>query len=290
MHVKGCPCEALFICCYCCRCPQQQGSDALLHYAYAKRGEFFFFLASRLVRSKFFYHDFSIPLFDCIDLIVLFVVLLSHFFPTEFPILPPPPTLWPGLHYLLSSHITREKLHLVFFPFRYTTSHPRKREKKKRRRIRTTTTTPSLRIMLTSVLRRSAADGTAKAITTIPSIERAGAYLRFSTLRMHPHHEPNYRARPVGWKGWNSKQYMDPWAPFALTTPVRHVDRPFSGIWFGMGHFALKNFFGPLHWKFWLRVSFLGVVGWIYALGTYALRMHRNGWEWKNRGAVFSME
>ncbi|CBZ23435.1 conserved hypothetical protein [Leishmania mexicana MHOM/GT/2001/U1103] len=147
--------------------------------------------------------------------------------------------------------------------------------------------------MLASALRHSAAEGhssAASAVAKISNIERAGAYLRFSTLRVHPHHEPNFRACPVGWKAWNSKQYMDPWAPYPLTSPVRHVDRPFSGMWFGMGHFALKNFFGPFHWKFWARVSFFGTLGWVYSLGSYALRMHRNGWEWKNRGAVFSMD
>lgn len=112
---------------------------ATLYYTTLMRNEessFFFFLASRLVRSKFFYHGFSIPLFDCIDLIVFFFFCgssLPFFFPpTKFSILPSLPTLRPGLHYSLSSHITREKLHLVFFFFfKYTTSHPRKREKKK---------------------------------------------------------------------------------------------------------------------------------------------------------------
>lgn len=144
--------------------------------------------------------------------------------------------------------------------------------------------------MLASALRRSASEGSASAIATIPHIERAAPYLRFHTLRLHAHHEPNFRARPVGWKAWNSKQYMDPWAPYPLTSPVRHVDRPFSGIWFGLGHFAIKDYFGVFSWKLWARLSFLGTVGWTYALGTYALRMHRNGWEWKNRGAVFAME
>lgn len=142
--------------------------------------------------------------------------------------------------------------------------------------------------MLACALRRSAADGAA--VSVIPSIERAAPYLKFNTLRMHTHHEPNFRARPVGWKGWNSKQYQDPWAPFPMTSPVRHVDRLFCGIWFGMGHFAIKNFFGPFSWKLAARLSFWGVAGWTYALGTYALRMHRNGWQWKNRGAVFEME
>ncbi|EPY23846.1 hypothetical protein STCU_07424 [Strigomonas culicis] len=143
--------------------------------------------------------------------------------------------------------------------------------------------------MLASALRRSGSHG-ASAVATIPAIERASPNLRFSTLRLHKHEEGNFRARPMGWKAWNSKQFMDPFAPFALTTPVRHVDRAFSGIWFGMGHFALKNFFGPLNWKFALRLSIWGVAGIAVALLTWALRMHRNGWEWKNRGAVYSME
>lgn len=143
--------------------------------------------------------------------------------------------------------------------------------------------------MLANVLRRSAA-GESAAVSTVPSIERAGHYLRFNTLKMHPHKEGNFRARPVGWKGWNSKEYQDPWAPFMLTSPLRHVDRQFAGIWFGMGHFAIKDFFGPLSWKLALRLSFWGIGGWSFALGTYFLRMYKNGWEWKNRGAVFEME
>ncbi|KAH9588794.1 hypothetical protein LSM04_007845 [Trypanosoma melophagium] len=144
--------------------------------------------------------------------------------------------------------------------------------------------------MLASALRRGGHETASHAIAPVAAIDRAAPYMRFNTLRMHAHHEPNYRARPAGWAGWNDKRLQDPYAPFAQQSPCRHVDRMFAGIWFGMGHFALRNFFGPLHWRFAARLMFWGVAGWLYALWTYGLRMHRNGWEWKNRGAVFAME
>ncbi|CAD2222445.1 hypothetical protein AGDE_00223 [Angomonas deanei] len=140
--------------------------------------------------------------------------------------------------------------------------------------------------MLASALRR----GHSSALSTIPAIKGASPVLRFNTLKLHAHKEGNFRVKPMGWKAWNSKQFKDPFAPFELTTPTHHLDRPFSGAWFGFGHFALKNFFGPLHWKFALRLSFWGIGGLGVGLFTYGLRMHRNGWEWKNRGAVFSMD
>lgn len=137
MHVKGCPCEALFICCYCCCCPQQQGSDALLHYAYAKRGEFFFFfLASRLVRSKFFYHGFSIPLFDCIDLIVFFCGSSLPFFFSPYQILYSPfsshASAWSALLALFPHNERKAAPRLLFFFFKihHITSQKERNKKK----------------------------------------------------------------------------------------------------------------------------------------------------------------
>ncbi|RNF05559.1 hypothetical protein TraAM80_04498 [Trypanosoma rangeli] len=148
--------------------------------------------------------------------------------------------------------------------------------------------------MLATVFRRSAQEASAApglhAIAPVAAIERAAPYTRFNTLRLHAHHEPNFRAQPAGWRGWTDPKLQDPYAPFMLQSPVRHVDRQCAGMWFGMGHFALKNFFGICHWRFALRIAFWGVGGWAFSLGTYALRMHRNGWQWKNRGAVFAMD
>ncbi|AAZ12770.1 uncharacterized protein TEOVI_000529600 [Trypanosoma equiperdum] len=135
-----------------------------------------------------------------------------------------------------------------------------------------------------------ASSSSSHAAATVAAVTRAAPYTRFSTLRLHGHKEPNFRARPAGWKGWNDPKLQDPWAPFAQQSPCRHVERQGAGCWFAMGHFALKDFFGVLHWRFWARIAIWGGSGMSIALWTYALRMHRNGWEWKNRGAVFAME
>mmetsp|Transcript_29016 Transcript_29016/g.33527 ORF Transcript_29016/g.33527 Transcript_29016/m.33527 type:complete len:144 (+) Transcript_29016:31-462(+) len=143
--------------------------------------------------------------------------------------------------------------------------------------------------MLAKTLRRAGDHGSH--VPAISKLDRVASYMAGAQITVHPHEEPNFRKRPVGWAGWNSPKYTDPFAPFVQQTPVRHVDRgAFFGMWFGMGHFALKNFFGPLHWKFWLRVAFCGVAGWGAALALYSLRMWKNGWQWKNRGAVYGLD
>ncbi|KAF8284771.1 hypothetical protein TcYC6_0042340 [Trypanosoma cruzi] len=148
--------------------------------------------------------------------------------------------------------------------------------------------------MLASVLRRGGHEASSSAshhiIAPVAALERAAPYTRFNTLRMHAHREGNFRARPAGWRAWRDPALQDPYAPFVMQSPTRHVDRQGAGMWFGMGHFAMKNFFGILHWRLAMRLSIWGILGFAIPGATYALRMHRNGWEWKNRGAVFAMD
>lgn len=149
--------------------------------------------------------------------------------------------------------------------------------------------------MLAKTLRRAGGGhghGHGSSVPSTVAIDRTAPYFNHSKIvGFHAHHEPNFRKAPVGWAGWNSPKYQDPFAPYMQQTPVRHVEKgAMFGMWFGMGHFALKNFFGPLHWKFWARTGGIGFCGWSAALFFYSVRMSKNGWQWKNRGAVFGME
>lgn len=144
--------------------------------------------------------------------------------------------------------------------------------------------------MLANTLRKTTSEVVTKSVSSIPNIDRAAPYLRFNTLRLHSH-EANFRARPMGRKAWTSKEFNDPFAPFSTQTPCRHVDRSMSGMWYGLGHISLKkNIFGYFNWRFRVRLMFIGAVGWIYGFVTYAQRMYRNGWEWKNKSAVFALD
>lgn len=151
--------------------------------------------------------------------------------------------------------------------------------------------------MLCNTLRRTgghaaASHGHASAVSAVASIDRAAPYMATMSMNnFHAHAEPNFRKRPVGWAGWANPKYCDPYQPYMQQTPVRHVDRgSFNGMWFGMGHFAIKNHFGFMHWKMWLRLAFCGVTGLVVSAFVYCLRMSRNGWQWKNRGAVFGLD
>ena len=150
--------------------------------------------------------------------------------------------------------------------------------------------------MLSRTLRRSghevAHHGHGKEVASLASLERAAAYMQRTHIPgFHFHNEPHYRKNPLGWAAWNNAKYTDPYAPYQLHTPTRHIDRgPFFGTQFGFAHFSGMKHAGPFAWRFRVRVSALGVAGILISLLMYYFRMWRNGWQWKNRGAVFGTD
>eukprot|EP00744_Colponema_vietnamica_P002005 GILI01003224.1.p1 GENE.GILI01003224.1~~GILI01003224.1.p1 ORF type:complete len:169 (+),score=40.15 GILI01003224.1:51-509(+) len=120
----------------------------------------------------------------------------------------------------------------------------------------------------------------------IPNIERQAPYFKYTTLNgIHAHHEPNFRKRPAGWAGYGEK-FADPFAPFPTRSPLRHFDRVVMGFHYGAGHCSLKFYRGANFWKWYLKTSICGLLGWSLGMFCYWERMNRNGWIQKNKSAV----
>lgn len=116
-------------------------------------------------------------------------------------------------------------------------------------------------------------------------IERSAAYTHSSTLgHIHFHKEANYRKKPLGFAAYSMKN-MDIWGNQSM--PLRHIETKMPGTWFAGGHVPLAfNYRGRMARK-WFAV-YGGGVG--MAMLNYTWRMHKNGWELRNRGAVYGME
>ena len=120
------------------------------------------------------------------------------------------------------------------------------------------------------------------------NIERQAHYTTYNNLGLvHHHNEPNYRKKPAGWAAFNNPKLIDPMEAFPFQTPIRHVDRTGAGMWFGMGHFNPKMF---SHWQGFWRFHFWGIAGSLTWMMVYARKMSLNGWQQKNRGAVFGTD
>jgi hypothetical protein len=100
-------------------------------------------------------------------------------------------------------------------------------------------------------------------------------------------HEPHFRKAPAYMKAYCHPE-MDVWAPMQMTEPIRHVDRPHPGMWFGCGHFDLFKYGSPFRRLFtWSYSMWLGTA---FGFGSWYRRMWLNGWEVKNQGAVDGFE
>jgi hypothetical protein len=119
-------------------------------------------------------------------------------------------------------------------------------------------------------------------------LERSAQYTHSTTLGwMHFHSEANYRKIHAGWKAY-SKENMDIFGQ-TIPFPVRHFETKLPGMWMGAGHHNPKQW-GPYNWvlarKWWL-ITYGGAA---MPMFTFYKRVHDNGFEVKNRGAVFGMD
>jgi hypothetical protein len=119
-------------------------------------------------------------------------------------------------------------------------------------------------------------------------IERSAQYTHSTTLGWyHFHPEANFRKRHLGFKAY-SKENMDIFGQ-NIPFPVRHFDTKAPGMWMGAGHHNPKQW-GPCKWlglRKWWMVSMGGT---FMPMCTYYKRMSDNGFEHKNKGAVFGMD
>jgi len=98
-------------------------------------------------------------------------------------------------------------------------------------------------------------------------------------LCAHGHHEMNYRKKALGWGAY---KYADPFAPFSAMLPRYHVETVYPGRWFAAGHYNLRE----QGLKFALSTWGCIASGATIALTQYYVRMSRNGWIIRNKGAV----
>ena len=145
--------------------------------------------------------------------------------------------------------------------------------------------------MLHNTLRKKGAAEAAN--VAVLHSERAAPYISNSNLcGIHAHAELNFRKRPPlgAFKAWGPP-YADPYAPFQQITPRRHISKTLESFWFAGGHIAMKpGFFGIGNYKIFRWFQGINLVGVSLALFTYWKKMSVNGWDWKNKGAVFGME
>ena len=147
--------------------------------------------------------------------------------------------------------------------------------------------------MLARSLRR--AGGDQKLHSLQMSNPATAEYFNSCNMLTHVHHhkEYPYKKQRLGWAAWSPPHY-EPFATFEHTTPCRHFNRWYMGSEHGAGHFAFPR---PGTWtvgmfmRHWLKsLNFIGIVGVPLSLFDWWWRMHRNGWEWLNKGAVIGSD
>ena len=102
-------------------------------------------------------------------------------------------------------------------------------------------------------------------------------------LCAHGHKEMNYRKKALGWKAYYQ---CDSFAPFQVMLPRYHVETVYPGRWFGAGHYNMKE-------KWWtFGIQGFATIGGGLGIGyfQYWVRMHRNGWVIKNKGAITGID
>lgn len=103
---------------------------------------------------------------------------------------------------------------------------------------------------------------------------------------IHLHSEMNYRKKELGYAAYTYK-HTDYYAPWQTTSPCRHIQKPLPGSWFGAGHWnCYLNH--NVAWKLWTR-SFI-CLGSLYPIYAHWRRMTRNGWQVKNKAAVYGID
>ena len=113
----------------------------------------------------------------------------------------------------------------------------------------------------------------------------AGYYNRTDLGWVHGHKEMNYRKTAYGMKAY-SKENMDPFGPWQMMSPFRHMETFWPSAWFAGGTIPWHHF-GALRWpatrqslKWWgtpFPVMYLA----------YRMRYAKGGYTQKNVGAVF---
>ena len=119
-------------------------------------------------------------------------------------------------------------------------------------------------------------------------IERSALYTHGSSLGyLHFHAEPNFRKKPLGMQAY-SWANMDIFGQ-VIPAPFRHVETKIPGMWYGLGHMSMRTW-GWMNMKMarkWWCVCLTGsAIPWL----TLYKRQYVNGFQQKNRGAVFGMD
>jgi len=119
----------------------------------------------------------------------------------------------------------------------------------------------------------------------IPIVDRQAAWGHGMTLgEIHWHKEMNYRKVPAGWSAYRYPQ-MDPYAPWQMGLPMRHVEMKLPGFWFGAGHFSWHVYSNFSKFR---KAAFMWAPAYFVATVNWMRRNFENGWQVRNKSAVGS--